>query len=438
MALGNRLKVPENVNSEYALISSILSDPEILYNLKIKPEYFYKPELREVCRCILYLFGENKPIDLLSIKEQLRINNKLDEVGGDTFLDTLDKNEYNPAHAEYYLQLIQDAFSLRNIIDLGNAALETGYTPNIQVDVAKNRISDLANKIFEDQQINKTYSLSDVVDEEWDNLHFRMENPDKIGIPTGFRELDLLTGGMKEAEMIIIAARTSVGKSALALKLAYNMAIQGHASLFWSYEMSRQSLVQRLVSINSGVNLTKIINAKLNQTEYNKVTDSLKYVKTLPIFFQEDVTSTIYDIMTKTRRMKQKYNIKALFVDYIQLMTTEDENQTQELGILSRNFKKLAMELKITSVILSQLNRNVESRNDKHPILSDIRQSGDIEQNGDKIIFIYRDEIYNPSEANKGIAELMLSKNRNGATANIAVGYIGETTNFVDLGRNDG
>ena len=714
MALGNRLKVPENVNSEYALISSILSDPEILYNLKIKPEYFYKPELREVCKSILYLFSENKPIDLLSIKEQLRVNNKLDEVGGETFLDTLDKNEYNPAHAEYYLQLIQDAFSLRNIIDLGNAALETGYTPNIQVDVAKNRISDLANKIFEDQQVNKTYSLSDVVDEEWDNLHYRMENPDKIGIPTGFRELDLLTGGLKGSEVWILAARPGFGKclgagtrvvmldgtlkevekikvgdyllgpdskprkvlnttsgidkiykiiqnkgityrvnsqhilslkrsrnefnqhhgdiinisiqdyllksdkfknnykgykssvdfaekpvpiepyylglwlgdgkstapsiysgdieikdylykyaeklnmriherqqqgcveyringgmhlllkslnvynnkhipqiylsnskefrlqllaglldadgsvcgqgyeitqknkylatqikfladslgfrthisdkiasiksigfkstvyritifgdtesipvkisrkklinsnrrvdstmtgikvefdkidtyygfelsgdglflledftvthnSALALKIALNIAKQGHASLFWSFEMSRQSLAQRLVSIESGVNLTKIINAKLTQTEYNKVTDALKYIKTLPIFIESDVGASIYDIMTKTRRMKQKYNIEAIIVDYIQLMTTDDENQTQTLGVLSRNFKKIAMELDITSIILSQLNRNVEMRNDKHPVLSDLRQSGDLEQDKQKI-----------------------------------------------------
>lgn len=437
MPFNNRLRVPENINAEYALISSILAEPETLYNIRFKPDEFYKPELREIAKAINHLFVENKPIDLLSITEQLRIFNKFDEIGGEPFLATLGQNEFNPSHAEYYAELVRDAFALRNIIDLGNACLETGYTPNIQADVAKNRISDLTNKIFEDQQVNRTYTLSDVVSEEWDSLHYRIEHPDEVGILTGFKEMDLITGGFKGSEVWIIAARPGVGKSALALKLALNMAKKGEPSLFWSFEMSRQSLVQRLVSIESGVNLTKIISAKLTQTEYNSVTEALRQIKDLPIYIEADVTASIYDIMTKTRRMKQKKGIKAVFVDYIQLLSTDEDNQTQALGVLSRSFKKLAMELDITSVVLSQLNRNVEMRNDKHPILSDLRQSGDLEQDADKVLFIYRDEVYNPSEANKGLAELMLSKHRNGPTANIGAIYVAENTNFVDFGRGE-
>ena len=437
MLFNNRLKTPENINAEHALISSILTDPEILYNVRFVPDQFYKPELREVAKAIKHLFAENKPIDLLSITEELRVFGKFDEVGGEPFLATLGQTEYNPAHAEYYEQLIRDAYTLRNIIDLGNSCLETGYTPNIQADIAKERIGNLSNKIFDDQAVNRTYSLTDVVSEEWDNLHYRMEHPDEVGILTGFKELDLLTGGLKGSETWIIAARPGVGKSALALKLALNMAKTGHPSLFWSFEMSRQALVQRLVSIESKVNLTKIISAKLTQAEYNAVTESLRQIRDLPIFIEADVSASIYDIMTKTRRMKQQKGIKAIFVDYIQLLSTDDENQTQALGILSRSFKKLAMELDITSVVLSQLNRNVEMRNDKHPILSDLRQSGDLEQDADKVIFIYRDEMYNQSESNRGLAEIMIGKHRNGPIGNLGILYVAENTNFVDYGRSD-
>lgn len=434
MPFNNRLKIPENVSAEYALVASIISDSNFLYEESVKSEFFYKPELREVVKVILHLFVENKPIDLISIQEQLRIWNKLEEVGGEPFLNTLLAVNYSPTHAKTYLEIIKDAYLLRNIIDLGNACLETGYTPNIKADIAKERISDLSDKFLSEQEISRTFSLSDLVSIEWDDLHFRIENPDKAGIQTGFKEYDLLTGGLRGGDVVIIGARPGQGKSALALKIALNIAKLGKASLIWSLEMSHQQLTQRLSSIESGVNLTKIMAGKMNQDEYSRVTESLKNLNGLPIYVEDDVSATIYDMMTKVRRLHQKNHVQVFILDYIQLLTTDSENQTHEIGVISRSLKKLAMELNITCIGISQLNRNVESRIDKRPVLSDLRQSGDLEQDADKVLFIFREELYERTDSNAGLAELILSKHRNGPVGNFPLIYRGENTDFRNMG----
>lgn len=434
--LAQRLVVPKNIDAERALLTVILLDTNILYNLKIKVDYFYKPEHKAVWQAISRLFLESKPIDLLSLKEELRVANKLDEIGGDDFLNSLNSDEFVPDKAEYYFQLLKDAHTLRTIIDVGTVCIDTGYNPVIRAGAAKEKVLSMFQNFQNDDDVGKTYTLNDLVQKEWDDLHYRIENPDKIGIMTGFTGYDLLSAGLHAQDMIIVAARPGVGKTAFVLKMLLNMAKSGVGSYIWEFEMGRSQMVQRLASIESGVSLTKIANGSINQAEYNKVTEGLRRLQNLPIYLETDVSANIYGILASTRKMVNKHGIKVVALDHIQLVPSGTDDQTQEIGNISRQLKKLAMELDITALIVSQLNRGLEKRQDRRPTLPDLRQSGNLEENADQVVFLYREDYYDKKEDNLGVTELIIGKHRNGPVGTIPLLFKAETADYVEFGGN--
>lgn len=435
--LAQRLVVPKNIEAERAVLACVILDPNILFNIKVKSEYFYKPEYKLVWQAINRLFVDDKPVDLVGIKEELRIANKLDEIGGDEFLNSLPSDEFIPNNVEYYLNLIKDSNVLRNIIDIGATCIDTGYNPIIKANVAKEKILSLFQNFQNDDDVGKTYTLNELIQKEWDDLHFRMENPDKIGLMTGFNGYDLLSAGLHPQDLVIVAARPSVGKTALILKMLLNLAKSGVGSYIWEYEMGRSQLIQRLAAIESGVSLSKISNGSINQAEYNKVTDGLKRLQGLPIFLETDVNANIYDIMTQTRKMVNKHGIKIMALDHIQLVPAGSDDQTQEIGNISRQMKKLAMELDITTLVVSQLNRSLEKRQDRRPTLPDLRQSGSLEENADQVVFLYREDYYEKKEDNLGITELIIAKHRNGPLGVVPLHFEAETANYKELGMGN-
>lgn len=433
--LEQRLVVPKNIDAERALLACIILDPEVLFGLRLRSELFYKPEHRLVWQAINRLVTDSKPVDLLGIKEELRVAGKLDEIGGDEFLNSLPSNEAVPNNASYYVSLLKDALTLRNIIDIGSTCIDTGYNPVIKADVAKERILSLFQNFQNDDDVGKTYTLNDLVQQEWDNLHFRIANPDKIGLMTGFNGYDLLSAGLHAQDLVIMAARPGVGKTAFMLKMMLNLAKNGIGSYIWEFEMGRSQLVQRLASIESGVSLTKIANGSISQAEYDRVAIALKSLQGLPIFIETDVSATVFDIMSQTRRMVNKHNIKVMALDHIQLVPSGTDDQTQEIGMISRQLKKLAMELDITTVVLSQLNRSLEKRQDRRPTLPDLRQSGNLEENADQVVFLYRDDYYEKKDDNIGITELIIAKHRNGPLGTIPLIFHAESVDYSELGN---
>lgn len=427
-----RLSTPQNVEAEAALISCIYVDPNILYEVDIEPEYFYKPENREIVKVIYRLFAEDKPIESLTIKEELRTSNRLEVAGGEGYVDSFPSGEFSPNNAEAYLDLVRDAYVLRNIIDIGTVCIETGYQKGIRVDLAKEKVYSAFSELLDQHEKSKAEVIADIVSKEWDELNFRIKNPDKVGIPTGFGTYDLLCGGLHPGDLVIVAARPGMGKTAWVLKAMLNMAERGVPSLLWEFEMGKSQVAQRLASIISGISLTKIRNGKLTQPEYESVVKAFRHIESLPIYIETDVLATIYDIMVRTRRLKNKHGIQIVAMDHILLAASTSDNLTQELGFISRQMKKLAMDLQIPSLVISQLNRKVEERNDKRPVLSDLRQSGNLEEDADLVCFLYRDEIYN-KEAMPGMSEFIIAKHRNGPLATLPLLFQAESTNFVDL-----
>ncbi len=432
--LQQRLNTPQNIEAERAFISCTVIDPNILYNFKVKPEYFYKPEHKTIWMAILRLFMDNKPLDFISLKEELRTMNKIEEVGGEEFLNSLVSNEFIPANAEYYFTLIKDAYTLRNIIEIGTQCIEVGYSPNAKAKVAKEKIMSSFGEFEKDDDTGKTYDVTALAIKEWEDLNYRIANPDKIGIMTGFNGYDLMSGGLHPQDLIILAARPGFGKTALALKMLLNMAKNGIPSYLWEFEMGRSQIIQRLASIESGVSLIKITNGKVNDEEYEKVSQALKRLQGLPIYFDTDVSASVYDITTQTRKMVRHSGIKVMALDHVQLVPATVEDQTQEIGHISRQIKKLAMELDITCLLISQISRAVERRDDKRPTLSDLRQSGNLEENADQVLFLYREDMYEKKIDNLGVTELIVSKFRNGPLGTIPMIFKPETTNYMDLG----
>jgi replicative DNA helicase len=435
--LQQRLNTPQNVEAERAFICCAILDPNILYNFKVKPEYFYKPEHKLIWIAVHRLFIENKPLDFISLKEELRVMNKLEESGGEEFLNSLATDEFVPSNAPYYFGLIKDAYTLRNIIEIGTQCIETGYNPNIKAQAAKERVLSSFNEFQDDDETGKTFSLTDLVQREWDDLHYRIEHPDMIGTMTGFSGYDLISGGLHPQDLVIVAARPGFGKTALVLKMLLNMAKNGIPSYLWEFEMGRSQLVQRLTSIVSNVSLTKIVNGKLDQKEYDRVANGLKSLQGLPIYMETDVSANVFDIMTQTRKMVLRNGVKVMALDHVQLVPTGVENQTQEIGNISRQIKKIAMELDITCILVSQLSRAVERRDDKRPTLSDLRQSGNLEENADQVLFLYREEMYEKKDDNLGVTELIIGKHRNGPLGNLPLIFKAETANYTDLGMHN-
>jgi len=435
--------VPSNIEAEQALIGSILIEPEKMDQIVsiVSSSDFYDPRNKYIFRVMEELHDQGQPIDIISVCDRLRDEGLLDRVGGELYVAQLADTVPTAAHAEVYAQIVRDKAILRELIAAGSQIVERAYSDS---DVEE--ILDEAERIvfrIAESRATKTYvDIRNALTEVFEHLEQLREKHLKgiaglvTGIPTGFKKLDEMTSGFHKSDLIIIAARPSVGKTAFALNLAKNMATVGEASVgIFSLEMSKEQLIQRLLCMESLVDLQKVRRGWLSDEEWKRLVAGASKLMKANIIIDDESNLEPRVLRAKARRMKKEYNVDAIFIDYLQLMNLGDrrDSRQQEISEISRSLKLLARELDIAIVALSQLSRAVEQREDKRPRLSDLRESGAIEQDADVVIFLYREEYYKKQHVDlPHETEIIIGKQRNGPIGTVTLMFNPSFTNFFE------
>jgi len=443
---------PQALDLEEAVIGAMLIDKKGVDEVidLLQPDAFYKSAHQNIFESILNLFQNSQPIDLLTVSEDLKKNGKLESVGGDYYLVQLTQKVASSAHIEFHARIILQKFIQRSLIRISNEIIESSYKDSTDVfdllDEAESKLYDVAQgniKKSSDTAQNLVMLAKKKIEE--------IANKDGLsGISTGFEKLDALTSGWQPSDLIIIAARPGMGKTALTLSMARNIAVTKEVPVaFFSLEMSSIQLITRLISAETGLSSEKLRTGKLADHEWKQLNVKVGDLEKAPLFIDDTPALSIFDLRAKARRLASQHKIKLIVVDYLQLMTAGNSNKAgnreQEISTISRNLKSLAKELDIPVIALSQLSRAVETRGGtKRPQLSDLRESGAIEQDADIVSFIYRPEYYQIEEwddeehsSSIGQAELIVAKHRNGGLDNIRMKFIGQLGKFEDLQPDD-
>lgn len=404
----------------------------------IKAEDFYNPIHSDIFRAMVSLSAKSAPIDLLTSIEELRKMGKLEEIGGVAYLGDLSNKVVTTLNIEYYLQIIKDKSILRQLIEASAQTLDYAYEDSEEVGT----ILEFAEKgIFDISQDLHSKGLSpikEVLIDTFDVLEKRMESDESLtGVTSGFIDLDNKLSGFQKSDLVLLAARPSMGKTALMVNFALNAAIAGKKVAVFSLEMSQNQLAQRMMSAMSHVDLQKIISGKLESEDLPRLLEGISVLQQFNISIDDTAGITPLELKAKARKLKAKEGLDLIVIDYLQLMEMggRNENRTQEISAISRNLKAIAKELDVPVIALSQLSRATEVRQDKRPILSDLRESGAIEQDADVVLFLYRDEYYNPETEKRNIGEVIIAKHRNGPTGAVELTFLGQYTKFVNMAR---
>lgn len=432
---------PQSIEAEESIISAVLLDNNILLDILdiLTPEAFYKSAHQKIFSAVTELFAEDEPVDLVTLAERLRRKKQLESVGGAAYLAKIVDTAPVPANAKQYAKIIQDKAVLRHMISTANDIVqrcydESGNTDEV-IDFAESALFDIADQ----KQKKNFFPISKIIESNIDTLEARQGNKSLIsGVPTGFKRLDQLTSGFQPSDLIILAARPGMGKTALALNIARYAAVEAEIPVaLFSLEMSKEQLSLRLLCSEARIDSARVRDGFFNDDDWYSLTNAAGILSSAPIYIDDSPELTSLDIKTKTRRLKREKGVGMIIVDYLQLMRPRKNYERRELEIseMSRTLKGLAKELNIPVLALSQLNRRLEERSDKRPQLSDLRESGALEQDADLVIFIYRDEVYNKDEnnPNRNIAEIHLAKQRNGPTGICSLVFKGEYTRFENM-----
>jgi replicative DNA helicase len=414
-----------NQDAEIAVLNVILNNPDMVYNVPdIKPFMFSTSSHQQIYSVIADIISSNSIPEYNLVLATLSNKSKLNEVGGVEYLNYIRSLAISKDNIKEYARQLRESYKTKSILQLASGIstqLNSGQDVNSLISDLKNNIDRLEDTSGGEQIVDMLTATTDM----WNSLVYRIENPGLRGITTGFSSLDSITGGYNEGDLFIVAGRPSMGKTAQMCNSALGVAeyIKSHETgqsvQIFSLEMNRTSLVERMVAMKSGVPLADIRLGSLSQVQLNKVTETIKYLKGLPIYIDTNFdTNDVYYGAT-VRKYHKLRNVRVTFFDYVQLASERNADQTAEIGRFTRMAKLLANDLGITSVVYSQLNRSVELREDKRPVLSDLRQSGNIEEDADTVIFLYRDDYYNPNTTSKGELEFILRKQRNGPTGSI-------------------
>lgn len=445
---GNLL--PQNIEAEEAVLGAILVNPDVLTKVveTLKPESFYKPAHRYVYEAMLQLFNTNERIDLVSVSDVLSYNSKLEAVGGRAFINDLSYKTITTSNIEYYARIVQEKAVKRALINAGGEIVSFGYDMNPideSLENAEKLIFDIASK----KATTDLSHIKDLVMNSYQKMEYRYEHRDElIGLRTDFYELDNMTSGLQKSDLIILAARPSMGKTAFALNIAQNVAIKEKVPVaIFSLEMSKEQLVQRMLCSQAEVDTQRIKTGNMNQKDWDKIVNAMNDFANAPIFIDDTSGCTLTDIRAKCRRLKmEQKDLGLVVIDYLQLMEgTGREDRMQQISAISRGLKTLARELDVPVIALSQLSRAVESRTDKRPMLSDLRESGAIEQDADIVMFIYRDEYYKKNDeeaevakaASKGESEIIIAKHRNGPVGKVDLLFQANITKFKNPIKTD-
>lgn len=430
---------PHNLEAERSVLGAALLSKDALNDVieEIRPEDFYDPNHREIFDAIFELSKKNVPVDALTVSEELDKRGSLNMVGGRAYVASLPSMTPTTANAAEYAKIVAEKASVRNLIEKADEIVVKGYDKSMEA----GQLMDFAeNSIFEISQSRQKGKYTPLKDVLLSNIN-AIDRASKLdggltGVTTGFRDLDHKTSGLQRSDLIILAARPAMGKTAFALSLALNAAVKGKASvMIFSMEMAKEQLGQRLLAMESKVDMQKLKTGKLERRDWDDVKNALEILSSADIFIDDTAGISIMEMKSKCRRLKAEGKLDLVIIDYLQLMNAEgksSESRTQEISVISRNLKLLAREIDCPVLVLSQLSRSPEQRNDHRPMLSDLRDSGSIEQDADIVIFLYRDEYYNKESNAPGECEVILAKQRSGPTGTIQVAWLNKITKFVD------
>ncbi|HOV86379.1 MAG TPA: replicative DNA helicase [Syntrophobacteraceae bacterium] len=430
---------PQQIEAEQSLLGGLLIDNDGLPAAfeVLRGDEFYRDGHRLIFRAIQELFDRNEPVDLVTLADHLGEKQQLEQVGGTSYLASLIEAVPSAANVPVYAKIINEKALLRRLIQAAGEIISHCYGGGKSVEEI---LDDAESAIFSvtDNRIRSSYFLiKDIVKKSIEAIERYQEHREMVsGVPSGFKDLDKLTAGFQPSDLIIIAGRPSMGKTALALNIARNVSVQNKIPVgFFSLEMSKEQLAMRLLCMEGMVDSHKIRTGFLSRQECAKLLTAAGAFMDVPLFIDDTPAITSLELRAKARRMMADKGLGVVVVDYLQLMRSREgaERREQEISEISRSLKALAKELNVPVIALSQLNRKVEERNNKRPILSDLRESGAIEQDADVIAFIYRDEVYNPDSADKNIAEVSIGKQRNGPIGTIKLHYINSYTRFENL-----
>ena len=430
---------PHDQDAELSVLGSILLDPLSVAKVLqfLHPEDFYRENNGQVYRAALDLFAAGEPIDNVTLAAQLQTMGMLDRIGGRTQLASMQSAVPTAANIEYYGRIVKEKAYKRRLISAGSNIAGYGYDDAVEAEEAINKAQSLVFGVADDRDQRELARLYDLLGPAMERISLQMESGQGvIGVPSGFHDLDRMTGGFKDSDLIIVAGRPSMGKTSLALNIALHAALESKKAIaIFSLEMSKEQLTERLLTEQAQIDAQRLHRGQLSEAEYDRVSNALGPLGEAAIFIDDTPAMDELTLQLKARQAKMRHNIDMIVVDYLQLMhgrSRGDDNRVQEVSSISRALKGLARELRVPVIAISQLSRAPEQRPDKRPILSDLRESGAIEQDSDVVMFLFRPEYYK-SEERPGIAEVIIAKHRNGPTGTIELKFRRDHTRFYNL-----
>ena len=433
---------PHDEDAEQAVLGSMLTDNDAVMAAVevLKEDAFYREDNKIIYQAILNLYSKSEPIDIITLKDELESMGKFEQVGGFEYLASLPDKVPTTANVQKYIKIVEEKSVLRNLIKTANEIIELGYNPTEDVE---DIMDGAEKKIFDIMQSKNTKSytpIKDVLVESFTNLEKLYNQKQHVtGVPTQFYDLDDITAGFHGSELILVAARPAMGKTAFALNIATNAALRANVPVaIFSLEMSKDQLVNRMLCSEAMVDSNKVRTGKLDEEDWTKLAEAIGPLSEAGVYIDDTPGISVMEIRTKCRKLKMEKNIGLVVIDYLQLISGSNKrngSREQEISEISRSLKVLAKELNVPVIALSQLSRAVEQRDDHRPMLSDLRESGAIEQDADIVMFLYRDDYYNKESAEKDIAEVIIAKQRGGSTGTVKLYWMGNYTKFVNIER---
>lgn len=434
---------PQNMEAEQAVLGAIFLEPSSLTLASeiLLPEDFYRGAHQRIFNAMLKLNDKGEAVDLITVTEELAATKLLEDTGGISYLSELAGSVPTAANIEYYAKIVEEKSILRRLIRTATGIAQDGYTREDEVEILLGEAEKSILEVAQRKKVGAFHHIKDVLVRTYDNIevvHNRVG--DITGIATGFAELDKMTAGFQRNDLIIVGARPSVGKTAFALNIAQNVATKTDENVaIFSLEMGAEQLVMRMLCAEGNIDAQRLRTGSLTDDDWGKLTMAMGSLSNAGIFIDDTPGVRVQDIRSKCRRLKQEQGgLGMILIDYLQLVLgngRSGENRQQEVSEISRSLKALARELQVPVIALSQLSRGVEQRQDKRPMMSDIRESGSIEQDADIVAFLYRDDYYDKESENKNIIEIIIAKQRNGPTGTVSLAFVKEYNKFVNLER---
>lgn len=435
---------PQSLEAEQATLGSVLADPDALLKVveQVRPEDFYRNTHKVIYEAILELFEKSEPVDIVSVSELLKDKELLDDVGGRSYINDLALAIATTENAAHYAQIVHDKATLRSLIHAGTEIVYTAYD-EVDADLALDKAERIIFKLAQEGMPDDLVSIKEILPSSYEQIEDRYNNKGTLlGVASGFYDLDLLTSGFQQSDLIIVAARPSMGKTAFCLNIATHVSLrETKPVLIFSLEMSKEQLVQRMLCSEAEVDSQRIRTGEIQPQDFTKISQAMGRLGDAPLYIDDSPGVSLMELRAKARKLKmEKGELGLIVIDYLQLMEAKqggsrggNDNRVQEISAISRGLKGIARELKTPVIALSQLSRAVESRQDKKPMLSDLRESGSIEQDADLVMFLYRDEYYNKEMSEKpGIASVIIAKQRNGPVGEIELLFRNNITRFLN------